>query len=154
MLKSELGFDKDVVYNIRLNGQQFSKVKDKFSQIPEVALVSAGSHVPGIGNYWSTGIKIKPEDESFDAAYFSVDPNYLSTMGIKVIAGEDFPKDLSVNTNLVVINRKAVEHFKFKSPQEAVGQNILIYDTLPVRIIGVVENYKYVALFMPLNHSS
>lgn len=150
MLKSELGFDKDVVYNIRLNGQQFSKVKDKFSQLPEVALVSAGSHVPGIGNYWSTGIKIKPEDESFDAAYFSVDPNYLSTMGIKVIAGEDFPKDASVNTNLVVINRKTVDHFKFKSPDEAVGQNILIYDTLPVKVIGVVENYKYVALFMPL----
>jgi putative ABC transport system permease protein len=150
MLKSELGFDKDVVYNIRLNGQQFSKVKDKFSQLPEVALVSAGSHVPGIGNYWSTGIKIKPEDESFDAAYFSVDPYYLSTMGIKMIAGEDFPKDPSVNSNLVVINRKAVEHFKFNSAQEAVGQNILIYDTLPVRIIGVVEDYKYVALFIPL----
>lgn len=150
MLNSELGFDRDVVYNIRLNGQQFSKVKDKFSQLPEVASISAGSHIPGIGNYWSTGIKIKPEDESYDAAYFSVDPNYLNTMGIKIIAGEDFPKDPATNTNLVVINRKAVEYFKFKSLQDAVGQNILIYDTLPVRVIGVVENYKYVALFMPL----
>lgn len=150
MLNSELGFDRDVVYNIRLNGQQFSKVKDKFSQLPEVASISAGSHIPGIGNYWSTGIKIKPEDESYDAAYFSVDPNYLNTMGIKIIAGEDFPKDPATNTNLVVINRKAVEYFKFKSLQDAVGQNILIFDTLPVRVIGVVENYKYVALFLPL----
>jgi putative ABC transport system permease protein len=150
MLNSELGFDRDVVYNIRLNGQQFSKVKDKFSQIPEVVSISAGSHIPGIGNYWSTGIKIKPEDESYDAAYFSVDPNYLNTMGIKIIAGEDFPKDPATNANLVVINRKAVEYFKFKSLQDAVGQNILIFDTLPVRVIGVVENYKYVALFLPL----
>jgi putative ABC transport system permease protein len=150
MLKSELGFDKEVVYNVRLNGQQYSKVKDQFSQIPEVEMVSAASHVPGIGNYWSTGLKTKTEDESYDGAYFSVDPNYLSTMGIKLIAGEDFPKDPAVNTNLVVINRMAAEHFKFNSPVEAVGQNILIYDSLPVRIIGVVENYKYVALFMPL----
>jgi len=150
MLNSELGFDRDVVYNIRLNGQKFSKVKDQFSQLPEVVSISAGSHIPGIGNYWSTGIKSKPEDESYDAAYFSVDPNYFNTMGIKIIAGEDFPKDPVPNTNLVVINRKAVEYFKFKSLQDAVGQNILIYDTLPVRIIGVVENYKYVALFLPL----
>jgi putative ABC transport system permease protein len=150
MLNSELGFDRDVVYDIRLNGQQFSKVKDQFSQLPEVVSISAGSHIPGIGNYWGTGIKIKPEDESFDAAYFSVDPNYFSTMGIKIIAGEDFPKDLVTNTNLVVINRKAVEYFKFKSLQDAVGQNILIYDTLPVKVIGVVDNYKYVALLMPL----
>lgn len=150
MLKSELGFDRDVVYNIQLNGQQFSKVKDQYSQLPEVASISAGSHIPGIGNYWSTGIKIKPEDESYDGAYFSVDPNYLSTMGIKIIAGEDFPKGPATNTNLVVINRKAVEYFKFKSLQDAVGQNILIYDSLPVRIIGVVDNYKYVALFLPL----
>ncbi len=150
MLKSEVGFDKDVVFNIRLNGQDYSRVREKFSQVPEVAMVSAGSHVPGIGNYWSTGIKTKPEDESFDAAYFSVDPNYLSTMGIKLIAGEDFPKDPSVNSSLVIINRLAAEHFNFKTPLDAVGQNILIYDSLPVRIIGVVENYKYVALFMPL----
>ena len=150
MLNSELGFDRDVVYNIRLNGQKFSKVKDQFSQLSEVVSISAGSHVPGIGNYWSTGIKSKPEDESYDAAYFSVDPNYFKTMGIKIIAGEDFPKDPAPNTNLVVINRKAVGYFKFKSLQDAVGQNILIYDTLPVRVIGVVENYKYVALFLPL----
>jgi putative ABC transport system permease protein len=150
MLNSELGFDRDVVYNIRLNGQQFSKVKDQFSQLPEVVSISAGSHVPGIGNYWSTGIKIKPEDESYDAAYFSVDPNYLNTMGINTIAGEDFPKDPAMNTNLVIINRKAVEYFKFKSLQDAVGQNILVYDTIPVRVIGVVDNYKYVALFLPL----
>jgi putative ABC transport system permease protein len=150
MLNSELGFDRDVIYNIQLNGQQFSKIKDQYSQLPEVASISAGSHIPGIGNYWSTGIKIKPEDESYDGAYFSVDPNYLSTMGIKIIAGEDFPKDPVANTNLIVINRKAVEYFKFKSLQDAVGQNILIYDSLPVRIIGVVDNYKYVALFLPL----
>ncbi|MCX6302742.1 MAG: ABC transporter permease [Bacteroidia bacterium] len=150
MLNSELGFDKDVVYDIRLNGQQFSKVKDQFSQLPEVASISAGSHIPGIGNYWGTNVKIKPEDESYDAAYFSVDPNYLSTMGIKIIAGEDFPKDPVPNTSLVVINRKAVDYFKFKSLQDAVGQTILIYDTVPVRVIGVVENYKYVALFLPL----
>jgi putative ABC transport system permease protein len=150
MLNSELGFDRDVVYDIRLNGQQFSKVKDQFSQLPEVVSISAGSHIPGIGNYWGTGIKIKPEDESYDAAYFSVDPNYFSTMGIKIIAGEDFPKDPVTNTNLVVINRKAVEYFKFKSLQDAVGQDILIYDTLPVKVIGVVDNYKYVALLMPL----
>jgi putative ABC transport system permease protein len=150
MLNSELGFDRDVVYNLRLNGQKFSKVKDQFSQLPEVVSISAGSHVPGIGNYWSTGIKSKSEDESYDAAYFSIDPDYLKTMGINIIAGEDFPKDPAPNTNLVVINRKAVEYFRFKSLQEAVGQNILIYDTLPVRVIGVVEDYKYVALFLPL----
>lgn len=150
MLNSELGFDQDIVYNIQLNGQQFSRVKDQFSQLPEVTSISAGSHIPGIGNVWNTGVKIKPEDESYAADYFSVDPYYFSTMGIKIIAGEDFPKDPATNTNLVVINRKAVEHFKFKSLQDAIGQNILIYDTLPVKVIGVVDNYKYAALFIPL----
>jgi len=69
-------------------------------------------------------------------------------MGINLIAGEDFPKDPDINTNLVVINKKAVEHFKYKSVQDAIGQDILIYDTLPVKVIGVVDDYKYTALFM------
>lgn len=147
MLTFDSGFDKNVVYNISLNGQDFSKVKDQFSQFPEVTSISAGSHIPGIGDTWITRIKAKPEDESYDAAYFSVDPNYLNTMGIKIIAGEDFPKDPSINTNLVIINRKAVEYFKFKSLQESLGKDILIYDTLPVKIIGVVDNYKYSAVY-------
>jgi putative ABC transport system permease protein len=150
MLNSDLGFDRDVVYDIKLNGQQFTKVKDQYSQLAEVTSISAESHFPGIGNEWGTGIKARPEDESFHAAYFSVDPYYLSTMGIKIIAGEDFPKDPVPNASLVVINRKAVDYFKFKSLQDAVGQTILIFDTVPVRVIGVVDDYKYVALFLPL----
>jgi putative ABC transport system permease protein len=149
MLKSDPGFDKKIVYDISLQGQQFSKIKDQFSQFPEVTSISAASHIPGIGNYWGTKIKAKPEDESYEGAYFSVDPYYLRTMGIKIIAGEDFPKESAMNSNLVIINRKAVEYFKFKSLQDAVGKDILIYDTLPVKVIGVVDNYKYVALFMP-----
>jgi putative ABC transport system permease protein len=147
MLTTDLGFDKEIVYNITLNGQQFSKVKDLYSQFPEVTSISAGSHIPGIGNTWSTNIKAKAEDEAYDAAYFSVDPYYLSTMGINLISGEDFPKDPAMNTNLVVINKKAVEYFKYNSLQDAVGQDILIYDTLPVKVIGVVDDYKYTALF-------
>lgn len=147
MLTTDLGFDKDIVYNITLNGQEFSKVKNLYSQFPEVTSISAGSHIPGIGNTWPTNIKAKPEDEAYDAAYFSVDPYYISTMGIKLIAGEDFPEDPAINTNLVLINRKAVEHLKYQSVQDALGQDILIYDTLPVKIIGVVDDYKYTALF-------
>jgi putative ABC transport system permease protein len=147
MLTTDLGFDKEIVYNITLNGQQFSKVKDVYSQFPEVTSISAGSHIPGIGNTWPTNIKAKPEDEAYDAAYFSVDPYYINTMGINLIAGDDFPKDPDINTNVVVINKKAVEHFKYKSVQDAVGQDILIYDTLPVKVIGVVDDYKYTALF-------
>lgn len=150
MITTELGFDKEEVYNINLNGQKFSKVKDQFSQFSEVTSIAAGSHIPGIGNYWSTNIKLKPEDESYEGAYFSVDQNYLRTMGIKKIAGEDFPDDPDVNTKIVIINRKAVEYFKFKSPEEAIGQDILIYDTIPVKIIGVVDDYKYVALLMSI----
>ena len=150
MLNSELGFDKDIVYNIQLNGQEFSKVKDQYGQLPEVISISAGSYVPGIGNRWGVDIKVKPEDESYDAAYFSVDPYCLSTMGIEIIAGEDFQKEPTANKNSIVINRKAVDYFKFNSPQDAVGESMIIDDTLSVRVIGVVDEYKYSALFLPL----
>jgi putative ABC transport system permease protein len=135
MLNSELGFDKNVVYDIQLNGQQFSKVKDQFSQLAEVISISAGSHIPGTGNIKGTDIKVKPEDESYNADYFSVDPYYLGTMGIRILAGEDFPKETAVNKNLILINKKAVDYFKFKSLQDAVGQNMIIDDTLIVRVI-------------------
>ncbi len=149
MVNAKMGFDRDIVYNIQLRGHDFKKVSDQLSQIPEVSLQSNASHIPGIGNIWDTKIKHLADEENITADYFSVDPNYISTMGLELISGQDFPKDfLSKNEKFIIINELAVERFNFKTPEEAIGASMLLDDTIQVEIIGVVKDYKYAALFL------
>ena len=151
MINAEMGFDRDVVYNIRLRGHDYKKAGDQFSRLPEIRIISNASHVPGLGNIWDLEIKHPDDEENMRADYFSVDPNYISAMGLKLIAGQDFPENISTgNEKFIIISELAVEKFDFGSPEGAIGKSMFLDDTIQVEIIGVVQDYKYVALFLPV----
>ena len=150
MTNTEMGFDRELVYNIRLNGQDYELVKENYSKFPEVTNIAGVSHVPGVGNIWDTEIRLKEEDEPINAHYFSITPSYISTMGLKLIAGEDMPRNInSENELFTIISELAVNTLNLESPAEAIGRNLIVEDSLNLKIIGVVEDYKYCALFLP-----
>lgn len=150
MTNSEMGFDRDLVYNIRLNEKEFSNVQNIYSKFPEVTSIAGASHVPGIGQIRSTEVKLKEEDESINAHYFSISPSYISTMGLKILAGEDMPNDLNTDNELfTIISELTVKTLNLGSPAEAIGRNLIVEDSLNLKILGVVKNYKYCALFIP-----
>ncbi len=149
MINAEMGFDREVVYNIRLQGHEFSRIKDEFSQLPEIAAISPSSHLPGVGNIWGVDIRLNFEDEKYNGNWFSVDENYIETMGLTLLAGENFPDNMSTeNEKFVIINEKAVEHFLLGTPTEALGTSMILNDSTLVEVIGVMKDYYYAAMFM------
>lgn len=151
MVNAEMGFDRDVVYNINLQGHDLGKVKNHYSQIPEIQYISAASHIPGIGYLHDVDLRIKEEDEKYAANRFDVDKNYIDVMGLDLVAGKSFPDDLGEeNDKFVIINEKTVDHFNLGSPLEAVGTSFICWDSTQVEVIGVVKDYYYAAMFMPL----
>jgi putative ABC transport system permease protein len=151
MVNAEMGFDRNVVFNIRLNGHDITRVKNQYSQLPEVSILSAASHVPGVGNIWDVDVRLNPEDEKYNAYYFSVDASYILAMGLDLIAGQDFPENMGTENEIfVVVTEKTVDHFNLGSPHEALGTSLILDDSTQVEIIGVVKDYKYAALFLNL----
>lgn len=149
MINTDMGFDAEVVYDIDLQGKDYSKVKTEFSQLPEVVNISVSSHVPGEGNVWGVDIRLKEEDEKYDAHYFSVDENYIETMGMELIAGRNFPENMSMeNEKFVIASEMIVDEFQLGSPQEAVGTTLILEDSTLVEIIGIVKNTQHLAVFL------
>jgi len=149
MLNAELGFDSEVVYDINLQGKEFEKIKDQYSQLPEVRSISACSHVPAEGNVWGVDVRLRPEDDKYEANYFSVDERYIETMGLELIAGRNFPENMSSeNEKFVIASEMTVEHFQLGSPQEALGTTLILEDSSLVEIIGIIKDYQYVAVFL------
>ena len=149
MLNVDLGFDSEVVYDINLQGKDFNKVKDEYSQLPEVLDISASSHIPAEGNVWGVDIRLKMDDEKFNANYFSVDENYIETMGLELIAGTNFPENMSgENEKFVIASEMTLEQFQLGSPQEAIGTSLILEDSTIVEIIGVIKDFQYLAVFL------
>ena len=151
MINIDLGFDAEVVYDINLQGKDFNKVKAEYSQLPEVLNISASSHIPAEGNIWGVDIRLKTEDEKYNANYFSVDENYIETMGLDLIAGKNFPENMSTeNEKFVIASEMTVEHFQLGTAQEALGTTLILDDSTMVEIIGIIKNYQYAAVFLNL----
>jgi len=149
MVNADMGFDTELVYDIDLQGKDYSKVKAEFSQLPEVVNMSVSSHVPGEGNVWGVDIRLKEDDDKYEAHYFSVDENYIKTMGMELIAGRNFPKNMSTeNEKFVIASEMIVDQFQLGSPQEAVWTTLILEDSSLVEIIGIIKNTQHLAVFL------
>jgi len=151
MINVELGFDSEVVYDIALKGKDFNKVKDEYSQLPEVISICPSSHVPAEGNMWGVDVRVKMEDERYEANYFSADESFIETMGLQLIAGKNFPDNMSEkNENFVIVSEMTLEQFQLGSAGEALGRTLILEDSTMVEVIGVIKDFQYAAVFLNL----
>ena len=151
MINVDLGFESEVVYDIDLQGKEFNKVKDEYLQLPEVVDITASSHIPAEGNIWGVDMRLNMEDEKFEGNYFSVDDHYIETMGLELIAGRNFPENMSTeNEKFVIASEMTVEHFQLGSPHDAIGTSLILEDSTMVEIIGIIKDYQYAAVFLNL----
>ena len=151
MINADLGFDSEVVYDINLQGKEFAKVKHEYSQLPEVVNVAAASHLPAVGNIWGVDVRLKPEDEKYEANYFSVDENFIETMGLELIAGRNFPENMNdENERFVIASEMLVEQFQLGDNLNALGTTLILEDSTLVEIVGVIRDFQYTAMFLNL----
>jgi putative ABC transport system permease protein len=150
MVTAKMGFDRDAVYNIKLGENDFDKVKNYYTQIPEIHNISGASHVPGVGRIQDTELRLNFKDEKLNVHSFSIDENYIDVMGLELIAGKNFPEQMNAeNESFILIDESTVKLFQFENPQNAIGKNIIVEDSILVEVVGVIKDYQYAALFLP-----
>ena len=145
ILDMKIGYDKDQVIMIQgantLDKHQ-QTFKDELLRLSGVAQVTVSQYFPVEGTkrdqnqFWRDG-KSK-EEKSFGAQKWYVDEDYLSTLGMKLLEGRNFMKDLASDSQAVIINQAMAKAFGF---QKAVGERIMNWETY--NIIGVVEDFHW-----------
>jgi len=147
-LNTDYGFNKENIVNIKLLGNDPDLLKDELKTIPEIKTITWSSHIPASGNMWTDEAWVEDKEDKIEIAYFSVDENYMDVLGLKLVAGRNFPPNsYSGKEKYLILNKNAVETFHLGTPDEAIGQSIYIEDTIYAEIIGVVEDYHYFAMF-------
>ncbi|WP_339814234.1 ABC transporter permease [uncultured Imperialibacter sp.] len=106
--------------------------------------VTSSTQVPGGGNGQDIYFNIEGKNITVSANLIGVDASYMAYYGAKIIAGEDFSKDkFWASRRSILINRSTALAMGCSSPEEAIGQTIIIPENedRTLKVLGVVEDF-------------
>ena len=146
MLNKKIGFDKDQVLLIQGTNTLENKIeafKNELLKSSEIKSVSIGDYLPISGTkrdgntFYKEG-KTK-EDIGVCSQKWQVDYDYLKTMGMHIIEGRYFSKDMASDSAAIVINKTMAEKLGLKNP---LGQRIE-NGWQKFTVIGVMEDFNF-----------
>jgi len=131
--------------------------KNELSQVPGVSSLSIGYGFPGDAVAGDEIIVPRNGQQvSQSATQLIVDFDYIKTLGLQIVAGRDFSKDMGTDKDHAwIINETAVKQLGFSTPQKALGQKLYWHpwgasnpDSLKEgQVIGVVRDFNYKSLY-------
>jgi len=149
MRSQPLGFNKAQTLVLRMNDREYIErhyetLKEQLAAVPGVQSVSASSATPGSGDYNGAYTEIEKRDGGMQGAnlsLYSVDYDYLSQYGIKVVAGRTFSKSFATDsTEALILNEAAAASLGYGDPAALVGKRFTQWGRKG-QVIGVVSNF-------------
>ena len=157
----DLGFNKEqvvyflVVDSLSSNAKTLESFKSELKQSANVISVTSGYGLPG-DRFAGDGVNVGSEQKEHPANVFIGDEDYVKTLGLRIIAGRDFSKEMSTDVKeAFIINETAVKEFGYGTPERAIGQPMSWKEWAPTdslhlvkkgKVIGVVQDFHYKSL--------
>lgn len=151
-----LGFEKDQVVIINdafLAGSNVNALKTSIEAFPEVKSSSLSGFLPTPSNnnmnVWMKGLSPVQENQRI-MSQWTVDHDYIETMGMEVSIGRDFSREFPSDSLGVIINEAAMIDFGF-SEEDVIGQTMGTFADMEgtiqgYKVVGVVKDFHYQTL--------
>jgi putative ABC transport system permease protein len=159
MRNKDLGFNKEGVISLKIDadgdfrGKLFA-LKNEIKKDPSVISVSTSNNIPGSSGVNFNLFSIETNKGFLDKGVdnYTVDADYLPTLGIKLISGRNFSSATPSDTiNSIIVNENMVKTFgwganalgkKLKFPGDTSGKYM--------QVIGVVKDFNQKSLYNPI----
>lgn len=146
ILNSKVGFEKEQViqlYGTNMLGDQDQVFKEELTRISGIESVTISDFLPLAGTK-RNGNQFTKEgrdniDESISGQVWQIDEDYLETLGIELIAGRNFDKNIASDKKATIVNEEMVKELALEDP---VGKKISRYGEVN-EIIGVVKDFRF-----------
>jgi putative ABC transport system permease protein len=153
----KLGFQKEQVILIKdayVLDKQAETFKQEVLKYPEIISGSKSGFLP-VSNSSRDNESLFPEghienDKAVSTQFWTVDHDYIKTMGMQMAGGRDFNKEFPTDSSAIILNETAVALFGFsgnpigKKVTELIDLNAKT--TRDYTVIGVVKNFNYESL--------
>lgn len=147
-LTHDLGFQRENILNVKLQGVKPEQFRNQFSQLASVQNISMSSHVLGVSTSTQLTSSVDSRD-SFDVHQIFADHNYINILKLEMLTGKNFPNEIWQGEKYVIVNEEFVRKFKLGSPHDALGKLFQI-ENKELEIIGVLKNFNYRSLRKPI----
>lgn len=147
LTNSDLGFEKEAVFTVPIPTREtvlMERFKSILLQNPAIKDVSLSNSSPARSANWSDVTMFSNgQENSLITQVVRIDTCFVSTYGIKLIAGRNL--SLTDSSRTILINEELARQFNFKTPEEAVGKVVMLYHdpNSRVTINGVLKDYHY-----------
>ena len=151
MRNTDMGFEKENIIVMPLRGdmtKNLESAKSAFSDHPNIISAALGYGLPGEA-FAGDGFIDKATGKNWHANMLTVDHDYIKTLGMEVIAGRDFSKDiLSDQTHAFILSETTARLLGYADPKDALDHSIAwprwdAPDSLKEgRVIGIVKDIQ------------
>lgn len=156
----KIGFEKEqvlLVDDAYMLGDSRDAFKDEVSQLGPVSSASFSGFIPINGynrndnTYWEKGVT-PDQSTTVSCQMWQIDHEYIQTMGMQIVEGRNFNRDIASDSGAVILNEEAMREFGF---DEIEGKAIQTYgyDTNTgtvltdqfdqYQVIGVVKDFHF-----------
>ncbi|WP_436517155.1 ABC transporter permease [Ekhidna sp. To15] len=152
---ADLGFTKERVVNFTLNrstSERWEAFRTQLLQNPNITEAATATNVPGNG-FGKNVMQVETNEgvmEDYGVDWYGVDYDYLSVLGIEIVAGRGFSRDfLSDTATSVMVNESMVERMGWSDP---IGMRFQFDQdsTIFHKVIGVVKDFHHRSLYNPI----
>jgi len=139
------GYHQNDLVVIPIDGEKhFNLLRDKFQSNPDIEEISGARDHFGKA---SPLVNIEMNNKQQQVRMFRTGPDYPSAMGLRLITGRFFNRDLNSDKQAILVNSKMVSKMGWQDPL----QETLWYDSVRYHVIGVVENFHYYSFYNPID---
>jgi putative ABC transport system permease protein len=148
MIKRDIGFNQDglLVIDI-LEDENKDGIVELFRNIanknPDVLGLSVSTANFGDFSAYSS---IETEEKKFGVFDNSVDHEFMEVMGLDIIQGRDFAREIASDRDAVIVNQRFIEELGIESPLGKTIGNPTSGFPYNLKIIGVVEDFHFLSL--------
>lgn len=148
ILNKKIGFEKEQVLLLQGTGTlgpQVVSFAEELRENPHVVEVTTGDYLPVRGSkrngnsFWNEGRE--NIDPNVSSQFWRVDPFYLNTLGLTLVEGRNFNRDLGSDSSGIIINQRMAKELG----GNMLDKRITNYAGLWT-VIGIVEDFHYESL--------
>ncbi len=146
-IEKDLGYDKDLLIYMQVRGDiwnNYNGFKNELLQQPSVKGVTVSSDIPThtVHATYDFDWEGKSEEEDILIYHFSVDFDYMETLGLEILEGRSFSPDFPADSGNFILNEEALRVTGLKSP---VGSPFSMWGR-EGKIIGIVKDFNFKSL--------
>ncbi|HLL96545.1 MAG TPA: ABC transporter permease [Spirosoma sp.] len=154
---ADLGYNKDAVLTISIpdhKPEQLEPLRAKLAGLPNVKSLSYSISIPSANGNWWTGFRFDnaEKEADFSVVMRPADTSYLSTYGLKLVAGRMYqPAD---TMREFVVNESFVKRLGFRDPNQVIGKYMALgggSKSIKKPIVGVIKDFNTFSLHQKTN---